>query len=264
MAFAAFGMEMLSKLAHNTSDRIGSGASLRRQMSREQVAQTQAEAKAGILGRVEGAKAAGLHPLVAMGSNVGGATLPVGNSFNSSAGDGFIQSAIQKRELEARREELDYQRAAEKDARKAAAEAQALNNAETVERTNLLKVQQAAEAKRMVDSDRDFQAYQAAQIRQAAAHQVPLRVPNRGTTVKPMYVPVRDRHGRIQHIPNPDIYDLELPETVGAGTLVLPEIGPNADKSPAVMDRISNWWEQLKAADRRQRARMKSQQIRRP
>lgn len=263
MAFAAFGMEMLSKLAHNTSDRIGSGASLRQKMSREQVAQTQAEARAGILGRVEGAKAAGIHPLVALGSNVGGATLPVGNSFNSSAGDGFIQSAIQRRELQARKEELNYQRDVEKDARKSAAEAQALNNQETIARTNLLKTQQAAEAKRMTDSDRDFAAYQQAQARQAAAHSVPLQVGNRQVTgPKPMYVPVRDRHGRIQHIPNPDIYDLELPETVGAGTLVLPEIGPNSDKSPHVMDRIKNWWEALKAADRRQRAKFKSQQRR--
>lgn len=253
MAFAQFGMQMLEKLAGNMSDRIGTGASLRRQMGREQVKQTQAEAAAGIVGRVEGAKAAGIHPLVAMGSNVGGASLPVGNSFNSSTDYGFGASALQKRELSARREELEYQRSMDKAAANERSIANKLNNEETAARTNLLRTQQAAELKRMSDSDRDFQASQQALARQSAQSHVGLMVPNRKPKTPDMFVPVRDRHGRIQYIPNPDIYDLELPDTVGAGTLVLPEIGSNQDKSTGVMQRIKNWWELIKAADRKRR-----------
>ena len=53
--------------------------------------------------------------------------------------------------------------------------------------------------------------------------------------VKDQYVPVRDRFGKVQYIPNPDIYDLELPDAVGAGTLLLPE-------APSLEQRVKKWW----------------------
>ena len=247
--WAALGAGMLNQLFMNTSNRIGTGASLRRQMLREQERQTRLEAAAGIIGRVEGAKAAGIHPLVAMGSNVGSATLPaVGNSFNA-AGDfanANAQSAVADREMKLRKEELEYNKQQEAKAANDRAAKAALENQETAARIKLIEAQETAERKRMADSDRDFAAAQAAHAQQIAARSNPIRVPARKVStpsVPDMYVPVRDRHGKVTYIPNPDIYDLELPESVGAGTLLLPEVKP-------ARSALDVWWEETKARDR--------------
>lgn len=253
--WAALGAGMLNQLFMNTSNRIGTGASLRRQMLREQERQTRLEAAAGIIGRVEGAKAAGIHPLVAMGSNVGGATLPIGNSFNS-AGDfanAQAQMSVADRDAKMRKEELEYNRQQEAKAAANRKAAEELNQQETAARIRLIQAQEEAERKRMADSDRDFAAAQAAHAQQIAARSNPLRVPAKKVStpsIPNQYVPVRDRHGKVHYIPNPDLYDLELPESVGAGTLLLPEVKP-AQRS------TEQWWEEVKAKERARRKGIK-------
>lgn len=250
--WSAIGAGMLNQLFMNTSNRIGTGASLRRQQLREQERQTRLEAAAGIVGRVEGAKAAGIHPLVAMGSNVGSASVPVGNSFNA-AGD-FAQAQVNTREIQMRREELEYNKHQQQKAEAERASSEALAREESRARIELIRAQEAAERKRMSDSDRDFAAAQEAHQRQAAARSNPVRVPARkvsGPSIPNQYVPVRDRHGKVQYVPNPDLYDLELPESVGAGTLLLPEVKPTKQS-------LSDWWEGVKARERTRRARMQA------
>jgi len=240
-AFAGFGMKMLEQWGMNTSNRIGTGRSLRRQMQKENVEQTRKEAAAGILGRVEGAKAAGIHPLVALGSNVGGATPigAIGPSFNSS-GYGFAESAMQERELKARREELEYQKDQDAYRNKLGREA-AANSLESQRLENELKKAQIdAQRKAMADSDRDFLASQQQLARMQGQH---TKTPT--AVIPSQYTPVRDRYGKVQWIPNPQIYDLELPETVGAGTLILPEA-----QSPWWQDT----WEGVKSYFRKSRS----------
>lgn len=251
MAWGQFGFQQLDKLITNESDRIGSGASLRRQKSQEQVEQTRKEAAAGILGRVEGAKAAGIHPSVALGSNVSGAVLPVGNSFNSGGSYGLAESAMQQRELAMRREELEVNKAQE--ASRQSYEKQRLDaDLEAAKlRNQLTQTQIDAQKKQMADSDRDFLAAQ----QQLARNQLTTSKPIM-PAMKPQYIQVRDRFGKPVTIPNPDLYDLELPETVGAATLALPEF-TNAPVSPwqRFLNGVSGWWEGIKAQERKRRAR---------
>jgi len=247
---AGFGSQMLTQWGMNTSNRIGTGRSLRRQMAREQVEQTRLEAAAGIQGRVEGAKAAGLHPLVAMGSNVGGASLPVGQSFNSSVPD-YLGAQVADREMKQRKEEMEWNRTQQQRESAKKDQADALAKMESEARIKLLTAQEAAERKRISDSDRDFLASQEALKLQAARNSNPLRVKTQPIQrdedrVRPQYVPVRDRYGKIQYIPNPDVYDLELPSLVGAGTLALPEVQPTEN-------RLQKWWNDVKRKDQRNR-----------
>lgn len=67
MAFAAFGIDMLGKLSTNLSDTYGTGNTLRAKQRSEAQDDFLERERLGIQARVEGAKAAGLHPLVAMG-----------------------------------------------------------------------------------------------------------------------------------------------------------------------------------------------------
>lgn len=71
MSFAAFGFKMLDKLGSNLSDTYGTGNTLRRQQREEAQGDFLERERLGIQARVEGAKAAGLHPLVAMGYQSG-------------------------------------------------------------------------------------------------------------------------------------------------------------------------------------------------
>ena len=192
---AGIGFGMLNQLFMNTSNRIGTGASLRRQMLREQARQTRIEAREGIVGRVEGAKAAGIHPLVAMGSNVGGASLPVGSSFNSAGefASALYQRQMQDRELKMRKEELEYNRHQQQKIESDRQVKDALDMEESRARINLIKAQEAAELKRVSDSDRDFLAAQQALARQSAAKSNPLRVRSSAPKIAEQYVPVRDR-----------------------------------------------------------------------
>jgi len=253
--WGALGAGMLNQLFMNTSNRIGTGASLRRQQLREQERQTRLEAAAGIVGRVEGAKAAGIHPLAALGSNVGGASIPyTGTSFNSSVDFGSIEN--QNREMKMRKEELEYSKTAEKQAAAQRATKDALDREESQARIDLIRAQEARERKMVSDSDRDFAAAQAAHTRQAAAAANPLRVPARRVTptAKPIpnqYVPVRGRDGKVRYVPNPDLYDLELPESVGAGTLLLPEVKSG---NKLYIERVIDWYKQKQKQERARRA----------
>lgn len=225
--FAAFGGQMLTQLGMNLSNRIGTGRSLRRQMSHEQVEQTRKEASAGIIGRVEGAKAAGLHPLVAMGSNVGGATLPTGGSFNA-VDPGFGQIMMHNREMKMRDEELEYQKSLESTRAKQAQEAAALQNRAAEAEIKLREAQTARELKAIADSDRDFAASQA-----ALARQQPVVGVSRPVREKPLYTrvwavdPVTKKGGWFM---NPDLGDVEygsavtLPSTANYYRMQIPEL----------------------------------------
>lgn len=81
MSFAAFGMGMLGKLATNLSDTYGSGEKLRETQRKENQADFMERERGGIVARVEGAKAAGLHPLSALGYQGGNSpTSVIGSS----------------------------------------------------------------------------------------------------------------------------------------------------------------------------------------
>jgi len=73
-----------------------------------------AENYQGLLGRVEGAKAAGIHPLAAIGANIGssGAPMPVGTDFAGIARD-FEQNKMQKdqfaKDLSMRKQQMKAQ-----------------------------------------------------------------------------------------------------------------------------------------------------------
>lgn len=71
MSFSAFGMGALSKLVGNLSDTYGTGDTLREKKRQEARDDYMFNERMGIQARVEGAKAAGLHPLAALGFQAG-------------------------------------------------------------------------------------------------------------------------------------------------------------------------------------------------
>lgn len=188
------------------------------------------EAFGSVAGRVEAAKAAGLHPLAALGTpSSSGMSVGGGMTDFRAAMTDAANSYSQQRQWKAERE---FQEASARDARSAA------HNAELRESARL-RTEQAMAAKQMQFIDEQIRASQEESIRRNlnATKAVPVpRVVARSTEkpIPDMYVPVRDRQGKIQYVPNPDIYDLETSALVGSGTLVLPEI------------KNSGWWQKLK------------------
>lgn len=77
MSFAGFGFGMLTKLATNASDIWGTGNKLRDDKREEANEDFLYRERMGIQSRVEGAKAAGIHPLAAMGYQGGNAPMQV-------------------------------------------------------------------------------------------------------------------------------------------------------------------------------------------
>lgn len=71
MSLSAFGFKMLDKLATNLSDTYGTGDTLREKQRDEQHFDYIRREREGIQARAEGAKAAGLHPLVGLGYQSG-------------------------------------------------------------------------------------------------------------------------------------------------------------------------------------------------
>lgn len=67
MSWAAMGMGAFDTLVSNSSDAWGTGKSARNRKQDEEHALYLKREREGIVSRVEGAKAAGIHPLVAMG-----------------------------------------------------------------------------------------------------------------------------------------------------------------------------------------------------
>lgn len=77
----AFGANMLNVLGENSSNLWGTGAKLKERERKDALWDYQQQERLGIQARVEGAKAAGLHPLAALGYQAGpGASIPVGGS----------------------------------------------------------------------------------------------------------------------------------------------------------------------------------------
>ncbi|UDN67894.1 DNA pilot protein [robinz microvirus RP_175] len=71
MAASAFGFQALDRLVGNLSDTYGTGKGLRNEKRGEEMGDYLARERLGIQARVEGAKAAGLHPLVGVGFQSG-------------------------------------------------------------------------------------------------------------------------------------------------------------------------------------------------
>lgn len=79
--FSAFGLDMLGKLATNLSDTYGTGNTLRAKQREEATGDYLERERLGIQAKVEGAKAAGLHPLAALqGSSSNSPTQIIGAS----------------------------------------------------------------------------------------------------------------------------------------------------------------------------------------
>lgn len=196
------------------------------------------EAYGSVAGRVEAAKAMGLHPLAALGTpsssgaNVGGALTDF-----ASVGQEFGRSVTQQRQWKA---EQDFQRAQQSDARALA------NRQETREqaRLNADLARSAAEIEQSRKQgdwiDEQIRASREESLRRNLSSTKPLVVPPK-KDIPTQYIDVRDRFGNIVSIPNPDIYDLELPSIIGAGTLVLPETSSNP-----IIDKIRGKWNDYK------------------
>lgn len=88
------GIGALDRLIGNVSDTWGSGAALRHQLQTEEVGQRAQLNRVDIMSRVEAAKAAGLHPTMALGTNVAGsAGFPISNPIDSSSARRSISEA---------------------------------------------------------------------------------------------------------------------------------------------------------------------------
>lgn len=199
------------------------------------------EAYGSVMGRVEAAKAAGLHPLAALGvPSSSGANVGAGMTDFSSVAQNVTNNYTQQRQWRA---EQELARAQITDSRNAAQRAEARENARTNAELSHVQaqndwIQEQIRASREESVRRNLQATK------------PLTVPIRTTSQKPQmpdqYIAIKDRNGGIQYIPNPEIYDLELPTIVGAGTLIKPEVQQGSW--------MRRKWEELKAADRARRA----------
>lgn len=93
MSWAAFGMGALGRLVGNLSDTYGTGDTLAEKKRKDAESDALAMERQGIVARVEGAKAAGLHPLVGMNYQggyqpqvqVGGGPIQPAGDFRASA-----------------------------------------------------------------------------------------------------------------------------------------------------------------------------------
>lgn len=200
------------------------------------------EAYGSVTGRVEAAKAAGLHPAAALGTpSSSGMSAGGGLTDFRSAVTDATNSYTQQRQWRAEQEYARAQAADQRSNQKAARD---------MDQTRL-NADLAMTQKQMSFIDEQIRASREESIRRNLATTKALQVP---VTTKPVkaampnqYIPIVDRFGKTQYIPNPDIYDLELPSAVGAGTLVQPEVQPWTKK-------LRSWWEDVKASDRQRRA----------
>lgn len=181
----------------------------------------------GILGRLEAAKASGIHPALALGGSISssGAPMPVGSDFRGAFTD-MTNLAMQRRELQMRDEEKRFSREQqeyENSVRRAQLE---LDLQDRNLKNELTRTQIEAARKSMTDSDRDFAASQAELVRRQSMH-TPGVVsrPALGTRENPyeQYVWAKAPNGELIRIPNSQAgYDLETPDTLSAGTLIWP------------------------------------------
>lgn len=88
--WSAFGIDMLSKLATNSSNLFGTGELVRERERKDARYDYLQNEREGIQARVEGAKAAGLHPLAALGFQAGASpTTVVGGTPHSTGYQGY-------------------------------------------------------------------------------------------------------------------------------------------------------------------------------
>lgn len=203
------------------------------------------EAQQSVLGRVEGAKAAGLHPLAALGTPTSSGT-PMQLTDFSAVGDqaqNAIQSYTQQRQW---KQEREYQEAQLRSQRSQQANEEMRQNAR-------LNVDIAMANKQMNFIDEQIRASQEESLRRSLAATKALQVPPaRSATrskIPDQYVPVRDRYGNVQFVPNPDFYDLDLPESVGAATLAIPEVQQNSS-----YQKLERWMNNESLLDKARRA----------
>lgn len=82
--WSAFGMKYLDKLAGNSSTLFGTDEKVKERERQDAMEDYKTKEREGIIARVEGAKAAGLHPLAALGFQAGSdAPIPIGNAHNN-------------------------------------------------------------------------------------------------------------------------------------------------------------------------------------
>lgn len=85
MSWGAFGFGQLDKLATNSSNLFGTGEAVKERERQDAIEDYKTKEREGIIARVEGAKAAGLHPLAALGFQAGSdASIPVGGTTLSN------------------------------------------------------------------------------------------------------------------------------------------------------------------------------------
>lgn len=200
------------------------------------------EAQQSVLGRVEGAKAAGLHPLAALGTPSSAGT-PMQLTDFSSVGDqvqNAVNSRTQQRQWEAERQMQEAQQRSYR--------SQQIN--EEMRQQARLNIDAALANKQMSFIDEQIRSSQEESLRRSLSATPPLRVPvSPRPGVPDQYVPVRDRFGNIQYVPNPDFYDLDLPESVGAATLAIPEVQQNSSYR-----RLEKWMNNESLLDKAKRA----------
>lgn len=193
-----------------------------------------AENMQGVLGRVEAAKQAGLHPLSVLGGSFGGSGAPaaVGTDFAGA----FESSQNIKAQREATRqfEESLQQRRNEASLRQREADQQEmLNNAQ------IGRLQKESDW-----LDEQIRASQEESARRATMSSGAPTPVTKGPNIPDMWVPIRDRHGAVHYVPNPDFFDMELNGALSGGFLLKPEVtGPGAQKNfgPAIQNANTFW-----------------------
>lgn len=88
-----FGLDLLMPLIENSSNTWGTGEKAQEQARKDARYDYQENEKYGIMSRVEGAKAAGLHPLAALGFQAGAPSQVVGGEGTNTSGLSFGQRA---------------------------------------------------------------------------------------------------------------------------------------------------------------------------
>lgn len=178
------------------------------------------EAYGSVMGRVEAAKAAGLHPSVALGTPTSsGANVGGGMTDFSSLAQNVANSYTQQRQWRA---EQDMARAQQQDSRNAAQRAEARENARTNAELSHVQAQndwisEQIRSSREESIRRNFQATKGVPIPVTAKASSSAAMPRQ-------WIKVVDRFGKVIEIPNPDLYDLETGAILGAGTLGYPEV----------------------------------------
>lgn len=206
------------------------------------------EAYGSVMGRVEAAKAAGLHPLAALGvPSSSGANVGAGMTDFSSVAQNVTNNYTQQRQWRA---EQEMARAQITDSRNAAQRAEARENARTNAELSHVQaqndwIQEQIRASREESLRRNLQATKGVPI-PATAKAASAAMPHQ-------WIKVVDRFGKVIEIPNPDLYDLETGAILGAGTLGYPEVRESSTSGfiNTVKDKYQRFRQQRRELDAR-------------